>query len=176
MRLLLVEFDELYARHLCRHAQFGINVLHLLALFVTWYALYGLLFWATAAEWAPAIPALLYLAALAPNLSYRILAATAVFVALIVAAVLLLPLPPFWVLLILIPLAYKLQAWSHTVYTMETDMTDFNRKYRKGGVLFVVLLLYEVPIIMRYFFQAPGVAEVGRGPDQHEATAPLRAS
>lgn len=51
----------------------------------------------------------------------------------------------------MIPVAYKLQAWSHRVYTLETDMTEFNQKYRKGSVLFVVLLLYEVPIIMNYF-------------------------
>ena len=43
MRLLLVEFNELFERHLCRHSQFGINVLHLIALFAIWYAVYGLL-------------------------------------------------------------------------------------------------------------------------------------
>src|SRR5262245_1646448 len=155
MRLVIVEFDELYARHLCRHSQFGINVVHLAALFVVWYAVYGLLFWLTGIEWTLAIPAVVYVAALAPNVPLRVLIATALFVGLIIAAVLTLPQPPFWVYLIMIPVAYKIQSWSHSSYTAATDMTEFDRKYRKGSaVLFVVLLLYEVPIIMNYLFFA----------------------
>src|SRR5262249_27860952 len=93
MQVLFVEFDELYARHLCRHSQFGVNVAHLIALFATWYAVYGLIFWVTEIEWTLAVPALAYLAALAPNIPVRILAATALFLALVIAAVLMLPQP-----------------------------------------------------------------------------------
>ena len=60
MRLLLVEFHELYARHLCRHSQLGINVAHLIALFATWYAIYGLLFWSVGIEWMLAVLAAEY--------------------------------------------------------------------------------------------------------------------
>jgi hypothetical protein len=155
MRLLVVEFDELYARHLRRHSQFGINVAHLLALFGVWYAVYGLLYWTIGINWSLTIPAALYLAALAPNVPLRVLAATTVYLALIAAAVLLVPQPPFWVFLILIPVCYKLQSWSHKFYTISLDMTEFNKKYRKGSALFVVLLLYEVPILLRYLFFPP---------------------
>jgi hypothetical protein len=41
MSLWHVEFQELYARHLCRHSQFAINVAHLAALFATWFAVYA---------------------------------------------------------------------------------------------------------------------------------------
>jgi hypothetical protein len=175
MRLLLVEFDELYARHLCRHSQAGINVIHLISLFLTWYAVYGLLYWLLPVEWVLVIPIVAYLAALAPNVPLRVLAATALFVVLIAMAVLLPPQPPFWVYLLVIPVAYKVQAWSHKIYTVSTDMTEFDRKYRKGKVLFVVLLLYEVPIIMQFFFAA-GTAAAGTGATVTQATAPAKAS
>ena len=159
MRLLIVEFKELHARHLCRHSQLGINVAHLIAQFGTWYALYGLLYWLLgwisgsipiAIEWLLLVPAAVYLAALVPNLPPRVFAATWLFLALTLSAVLWLPAPPFWVYLLMIPVFYKLQSWSHEVYTVETDMTEFNCKYTKGSVLFVVLLLYEVPIVLNY--------------------------
>lgn len=155
MGLLLVEFDELYARHLCRHSQLGINVIHLIALFAVWYAIYGLLYWAFGVEWVLAVPAWLYPAALAPNVPVRVLLASALYVGLIIAAVVLLPQPPSWVYLILIPLFYKLQSWSHKLFTVSTDMTEFDNKYRKGGVLFMVLLLYEVPIVLQYLLFRP---------------------
>ena len=150
MQLWIVEFHELYARHLCRHSQFGINVAHLIALFFTWYAVYGLLYWLVGVEWVLAIPAGLYLAALVPNVSLRVLAATVLFLAMIFAAVVALPAPPFWIYILMIPVFYKLQSWSHKVYTVEKDMTEFNKKYSKGAVLFVVLLIYEVPIVLNY--------------------------
>ncbi len=37
MSLVRVEFQELYARHLCRHSQLGINMAHLVALFGVWF-------------------------------------------------------------------------------------------------------------------------------------------
>ena len=36
-----VDFDELYARHLGRHSQFGINVAHVLALYGLWFGIYA---------------------------------------------------------------------------------------------------------------------------------------
>jgi hypothetical protein len=154
MRLIIVEFEELYARHLCRHSQLGVNIAHLLALFAIWYAVYGLLFWATGSTVVLGALALAYLAALAPNVPARILAATAAFLGLVLAAVLLLPSLPFWVYCILIPVFYKLQAWSHRIWDVEMDMTEFNKKYKKGRTLFIVLLLYEVPIVLNYLLFA----------------------
>jgi hypothetical protein len=145
MSLLFVEFNELYARHRCRHSQLGINVAHLIALFATWYAVYGLLYWLVGVEWVLLVPPLIYLAAIVPNVPVRVFAATAFFLALIIAAVWWLP-APWWAYCILIPVAYKLQAWSHKVYTIESDMTAFDKKYAKGFTLFVVLLIYEVPL------------------------------
>ena len=152
MRLLIVEFPELYARHLCRHSQFGINVAHLAALFGIWYAIYGLLYWLAGLvdiERVVFIPAGIYLAALVPNVPLRVFLASALFMGLMLAAVYWLP-APWWLNLLLIPTFYKLQSWSHKIYTAATDMTEFNRKYSKGSVLFVVLLIYEVPIVLNY--------------------------
>lgn len=155
MRLFVVEFNELYARHLCRHSQVGINVIHLATLANVWYGVYGLLAWITEAGWFLALPMGLYLAVLAPNLPGRTLAATALFAAIVLAAVLLLPQPPSWFFLILIVVSYKIQSWSHRFYVIATDMTEFNKKYAKGALLFVVLLLYEVPIVLQFLLFAP---------------------
>ena len=37
-----VNFQELYARHLCRHSQYGINVIHVAAVFGIYLALAGI--------------------------------------------------------------------------------------------------------------------------------------
>jgi hypothetical protein len=158
MRLLLVEFNELYARHLCRHSQFGINVVHLLALFAIWYAVYGLLYCVVGLEWVLAVPAFAYLAAVAPNVPMRVLAATTLFLGLIVAAACFVP-APWWGYLIIIPVTYKAQAWSHRYFTIESDMTEYNKKYAKGPALFVVLLIYEVPLVLNFLLFAQSEPE-----------------
>ena len=163
MRLLLVEFNELFARHLCRHSQLGVNVVHLIALFAIWYAIYGLLYWLVDIEWALAVPALVYLAVVAANVPIRVFAATALFLGVIVAAVCFLP-APWWAYLIMIPVCYELQALSHKLFTVESDMTEFNRKYMKGSVLFVVLLIYEVPIVLNFLLFEGGRTEPRKGP------------
>src|SRR5262245_4573362 len=140
LSLLHLDFRELFARHLCRHSQFGINVAHLAALFGTWYAAYALVYWWCRVEWVPVALAGAYLAVLAPNIPVRVLAATGVFLACFVAAVILIPELPFWVYLVMIPVFYKLQSWSHRVWTVSRDMTEFDRVYPKGFPLFVVLL------------------------------------
>jgi hypothetical protein len=148
--LINVEFPELYARHLCRHSQFGINVAHLAALFGVWFGVYGALFWLFKTEWLPIAMAVAYVAAVAPNVPLRITVATGLFAAFLAAAVLLLPTLPIWAYLVMIPVFYELQSWSHKLFNVERDMTEFNRKYRKGFVLFVVLLFFEVPLILNY--------------------------
>jgi hypothetical protein len=159
MRLLLVEFNELYDRHLCRHSQFGINVVHLISLFAVWYAVYGLLYTMLSltglavAEWLIAVPALIYVAAVTPNVPIRVLGATGLFLGLIVASAVFVR-APWWVYLIMIPVFYEIQSLSHKVWTVAADMTEFNKKYAKGKVLFVVLLIYEVPIVLNYLLFA----------------------
>jgi len=170
MSLFLVEFKELYARHLCRHSQVGINVIHLLALLGIWYSVYGLVYWLVGTEWALAIPALGYLGMLAINVPLRVLAASTLFLAAIAGALILMPQPPFWVYLILLPLLYKVQSWSHRLYTIETDMTDFNKKYTKGLILFVVLLIYEVPIVLNFLLFDRGSTASEPATAGHEST------
>ena len=150
LTLFRVDFRDLYERHLSRHSQFGINVAHLAALFGVWYGVYAFLFWLTRAEWVPVALAAAYLALVALNAPLRVVVATALFLAALVAAVLYLPALPWWADLLLVPVFYKLQAWSHKVFTVERDMTEFNKRYPKGPVLFVVLLVYEVPLLLNY--------------------------
>jgi hypothetical protein len=145
-----VEFPELYARHLCRHSQLGINVAHLVALFGVWFGVYGALYWLFGTPWMPVGMAVAYVGVVAVNVPPRVGVAVALFLALLVGAVLLLPELPVWAYLVMIPVFYKLQSWSHKLFNVERDMTEFNRKYTKGFVLFVVLLFYEVPIILNY--------------------------
>jgi len=150
MSLLRVDFAELYGRHLCRHSQFGINVAHLAALFGMWYGVYGIAYALARVEWPPVALAAGYLALVALNAPVRVCVATAVFLALFLAALFWLPELPLWVYLVMIPLFYELQALSHKVFTAETDMTEFNKKYPKGSVLFMVLLINEVPLVLNY--------------------------
>jgi hypothetical protein len=150
MSLVTIEFDELYARHLCRHSQFGINVAHLLALLGTWFGVYGAIYWLIPSEWVLIGLASGYILGMAPNLPVRVLLASAVFMAGLVALVVYTPLLPIWAYLLMIPVWYKIQSWSHKFYTVSNDMTEFDRKYHKGGVLFVVLLIYEIPLVLNF--------------------------
>ncbi|HLN28742.1 MAG TPA: hypothetical protein VK395_13440 [Gemmataceae bacterium] len=151
MNLLRINFQELYERHLCRHSQFGINVIHLAAFAVTYLALFSLV--AILVDKQPllllAIP-VPYFVALAFNIPVRVLVASLVFVALFFWFFFSVPLLPFWVYLVAIVLAHQVQNWSHKWYSVEKDMTEFNKKYKKGPLLFVLLLLYELPILLNY--------------------------
>jgi hypothetical protein len=150
MSMLRVDFTELYARHLYRHSQFGINVVHLASLFGTWFGVYGLLFSLWHEVWLPVGLAVAYWVLIALNAPARVCVASAVFLALFVATVVYTPELPWWVYLLMVPLFYKIQSWSHKVWTRERDMTEINVKYPKGFVLFVVLLINEVPIVLNF--------------------------
>ena len=97
--------------------------------------------------------AVTYLALVAINAPYHVSLATAVFLAFFVASVLALPrLPSWWILafLALVPVFYKLQAWSHKIWTVAADMTEFNKRFPPGRTLSTILLIYEVPICLNY--------------------------
>jgi hypothetical protein len=172
MNVWSANFQELYQRHLCRHSQFGINVIHLAAVIGTYLALYGLIFgliqsigyvlaangtvshgWES--KWLLLAIAVPYVTILALNIPAKVLLATVVCLGLFLAAFVALPALPMWALwtyVVAILLCYKIQAWSHKIYDKEMDMTEFNKKYPKGFPLFVLLSIYELPILLNYLF------------------------
>jgi hypothetical protein len=163
-------FQELYQRHLCRHSQFGINVIHLAAVIGTYLALYGLGFAVAqgigymlsslsleagvlASKWVLLAITVPYLAILAANLPARVLIATLACVGLFFAVFFALPPLPVWALWAYpatVFACYKIQSWSHKIYDREMNMTEFNKKYPKGFKLFVLLSIYELPILLNY--------------------------
>jgi hypothetical protein len=150
MNLFRVNFQELYKRHLCRHSQFGINVIHLAAVFGSYLALFALALKVAGSPWALLAILVTYLAALSLNLPLHVLLASLLFVALFCVLLFYLPPVPIWAALVLLILSHKGQAWSHKIYTCERDMTEFDKKYKKGVLLFVILSLYELPILLNY--------------------------
>lgn len=156
---LHVDFHDLYARHLGRHSQFGINVGHLASLYGLWFGAYAALYQATLILGIPSgwliIVALAatYLAVVAINAPFPVDIATAAFLAIFVATVLALPKLPAWTIplfLLMMPLFYKIQSWNHKIWTTAADMTEFNRRFPPGPSLNVILLLNEVPICLYY--------------------------
>ena len=159
LSLLHVDFDDLYSRHLGRHSQFGINVAHLAALYGLWLGIYAAIEQAVhllsiPAWWLVIVAmAVSYLAMVAINAPYHVTLATAVFLALFVASVLALPRLPGWAIpafLVLIPVGYKLQSWSHKIWNIAEDMSEFNKRFPPGRALNFILLIYEVPICLNY--------------------------
>ncbi len=150
MSLVSVEFEELYQRHLCRHSQFGINVIHFVALLGIWYSFYGIIYWFIPSSWVMVILGASFLMLVAPNLPILVLVMTVLFVTGVCAFAYYAFLPWGWLYLIVLFLSYKIQVWSHKLYKIENDMTKFNQKYSPGKLLFFVLLLYEVPIVLKY--------------------------
>jgi hypothetical protein len=162
--LLRVDFEGLYTRHLGRHSQLGINVNHLLALFLLWFGIYAFLTQLARSAglsipWAvPVGLAAAYLAVVSMHSPPRVVLATVAFLALLVGAVLALPPLPGWAVplfLVLIPVGYKIQSWGHKVWTIAADMSDFNRRFPPGRDLNLVLLFYEVPICLNYLLFRP---------------------
>ncbi|WP_165253018.1 hypothetical protein [Paludisphaera soli] len=156
-----VDFGGLYARHLGRHSQFGINVAHLIALYGLWFGVYeavaqGARLSGSRAWWAPVVGmAAAYLAAVAVNASARATLATAAFLVVFVASVLAVPELPAWsipLFLAMVPLFYKIQSWSHRIWTTAADMSGFNLRFPPGRELNFILLIYEVPICLEYLF------------------------
>jgi hypothetical protein len=152
MNPLRANFAELYQRHLCRHSQFGINVIHLLSLVGIYWCLYSIAYSLLETVWPLAAVAAVYLGVVACNVPFRVFALTTVFAALLIGLVVAVPSLPFWVYLLPFYPLYKIQIWSHRLYDRALDMTKFNKKYAKGFALFVLLTTYEVPIQLNYLF------------------------
>jgi hypothetical protein len=150
LNILKVNFDELYRRHLCRHSQFGINVIHLAAVVGSYLGLFGLAVALVDSPWPLLVIPLPYFVLLGFNVPKRVLLASILFVAGFCAFFLWLPSLPVWFSLALIVLSHVIQNWSHKIYPKETDMSEFNKHYKKGPVLFVLLSLYELPILLNY--------------------------
>ena len=150
MNPLKANFSELYERHLCRHAQFGINIIHILAVLGIYVCLYGIGYGIVGVGWPLFAVAGVHSAILAFNVPLKVLSSTVLFLAAVIVLVVSLPLAPLWVYVLPIYPFYKIQVWSHKVYHEERDMTEYNKKYRKGFLLFVLLSLYEVPILLNY--------------------------
>jgi hypothetical protein len=159
LSLLHVDFDALYTRHLGRHSQVGINIAHLIALYGLWFCVYaaiaqGARLLGLPASWSVVVVmAVAYLATVSINAPAHVWLATAVFLLLFVAGVLSLPALQGWSIagvLALIPVFYKLQSWSHRVWTAAADMSEFNKQFPPGRDLNLILLFYEVPICLNY--------------------------
>jgi hypothetical protein len=159
LSLLDVDFDELYGRHLGRHSQFGINVTHLAALYGLWFGLYEALYQGVlplglqTARVVILTMAVVYVALVAINAPVRVSLATAAFMAFFVASVVAVPSLPGWSILAfvaMIPAFYKIQAWSHKIWNVAEDMSQFNKRFPPGRTLASILLIYEVPICLHY--------------------------
>jgi hypothetical protein len=97
--------------------------------------------------------AAVYLAVLAFNLPPRVFLVTAVFLGLFFTGFFLVPVLPWawaWIYPLAVVVLYEIQVFSHRIFTKEKDMTDFNKKYPKGFALFVLLSVYELPILLNY--------------------------
>jgi hypothetical protein len=155
LRIWRVEFQDLYERHLCRHSQFGNNVVHLACLIGMYFGLYGIVCAFVPSTWGMGIVlgiAIAYLILLATNVPLGVLTVTTAFLACFFAGFFALPKLDWWWYVIAVVVCYKLQSWSHKVFTKETDMTEFEQRYKKGPALFVVLSVYELPILLNYLF------------------------
>jgi hypothetical protein len=152
MSVLHADFQELYRRHLCRHSQFGINVAHLVSVVGTYLALFGLIYALVRSESVVIAVTVPYLVVLAFNVPFRVFLVNVLFMASVFAALFALPQVSAWWCLPALVVFHRIQVWSHKYYTRESDMTEFNKKYHKGLGLFVLLSVYELPILLNYLF------------------------
>lgn len=122
---------------------------------VSYFGLLGAAVWLGGSPWVLAPVLLLYLTAITANVPPRVAVACVVVAGGLAALVVALPPWPLWLYLALIPLCHFLQNVSHRVWTRAEDMARFNAKYQKGFVLFLLLSLYELPILLNYLVFDP---------------------
>lgn len=151
MNLIEIEFEELYQRHLCRHSQFVVNVIHLVTLCGIWYSFSGILYCLIPLPWLITLGASGFIMT-ALNMPARLSLLTALLMVVLALALYAVPLPWIWGYLILVPLFYKIQTMSHQIGGIEHDMAPFRQKYPPGAKLYSILMLYELPIVINYLF------------------------
>jgi hypothetical protein len=162
VNLFRANFHELYRRHLCRHSQFGLNVWHLIAVVGIYFSLYGIAFALPGARWIVASALTAYLLILAFNVPWRVFVLDCLVVGALLALFLALPQIPVWIHLVLLLVWHRFQVWQHRVYDKSHDMHEFADKYRKGPLLFVLLAVYELPILINFLvFEGRTRAEHG---------------
>jgi hypothetical protein len=152
LRIWSIDFQELYARHLCRHSQFGNNVVHVLCLIGMYFGLYGLAYSLIPSRWVLAAVAVPYLMLLLLNIPFHVWCITALFLGGFFAGFTAVPAVPVWCYPIFTVAFYKLQSWSHLVFRKSCDMSEFEKKYHKGPSLFCLLSIYELPVLLNYLF------------------------
>lgn len=158
-----VNFAELFSRHLCRHGEYGINVLHLIAVYGIYLSVYSLVYAAISfclpsPNWLIQSSVLMvlsspYLLLMLRNLPRTLLLAVLLTVTTLCTTAALLVFLPWWCHLLLIPAWHRVQLWSHRVYCREEDMSRFAEKYPKGMKLFLLLSVYELPILLNFFLK-----------------------
>lgn len=155
MNMFKINFGELYERHLCRHSQFGINVVHIAMVFGIYFALAGILSTIVGSDWWLLCFIVPHVILVAFNVPLRVFVGCFLLMAFFFASFVFIPKIPFWIDILAIPVLYKIQSCSHLIYNASCDMTAYNTKYRKGFVLFVLLSLYEIPILLNYLLFDP---------------------
>lgn len=151
MNLFKIEFEELYQRHLCRHSQFGVNVIHFVTLFGIWYSFGGILYWLIPIPWLFILGVVFFMLATF-NLPSQLSLITFLLAMGLCGVIYYAPLPWGWGYLILIPLFNQLQTESHRIYSHEHDVAEFRCKYPPGALLYSILMLYELPLVLNYLF------------------------
>lgn len=150
MMLLSADFLELYRRHLCRHSQFGINVLHLVAVVGIYVSLFCIALSFAAGPWIIGAVLSVYFVILAVRIPPLVLSSVVVTVGLMLGIALSLPQVSVWIHVACLVAWHRFQVWNHRIYPEHHDMSDFAGKYRKGPELFFVLAVYELPILLNY--------------------------
>src|SRR5262249_52686552 len=147
---LKVNFRELCRRHLGRHSQLGLNVWHLIAVIGVYLALYGIAFALPGGPWIVGSLLTAYFVVLAFNIPPAVLLLDLLVVGGLLAAFLVLPPVPVWVHGLMLLFWHRFQVWQHRIYDHSHDMEEFAAKYRKGFALFIVLAIYELPILLDF--------------------------
>lgn len=168
-RITRIDFGEVYRRHLGRHSESGINVLHLVAVYGVYYSVFslasaavsglipnlqlidqGLTLFVLSAPWL----VILFINVPAWPFVLSILSAVALSIANVLA-----PLP-WWLAGLLLPVWHQLQQLSHRWYTVSRDMSRYQERYPKGARLVVMLAVFELPILLNYFLEGDTEREV----------------
>lgn len=147
---LKINFHELYRRHLCRHSQFGLNALHLVAVAGIYVSLYRIVLAIPGSQWILLLGLLVYLAVLFAKVPFRVWLVSTTAVIVLLASAIAAPELPIWFYLGVIVFLHWFQNWSHRFYTKTFDMSEFKERYPKGFSLFFTLSLFELPILVNY--------------------------